>query len=169
MDEFNNNIGALVQVLYGNKVQLMDLGEGIVIGRWDVQGEPRPTDLKAFYEKNKSILLVDLQQKLRDFRSELLTRTDWTQLPDAPITVELKAQYGTYRKALRDVSKQASFPDGLVVWPAVPGFVGLDADLSPLSGDKDKERADDVVKAQRLGEAVPKTLDEEKILAAEKI
>ena len=171
MTEFKQNIGALVEFLYLGKVKLMDRSDGVgpQIYKWDVEGVEPPEDLEKFYNDNKGLLVVKLQQDLRAFRAELLSRTDWTQLADAPMSQELKAEYGAYREALRDVSKQPGFPNGLVVWPDVPGFVGLESDLSPLSGEKDKDRADDVVKAQRLGEAVPKTVEEEKLAAAEVI
>lgn len=169
MTEYKQNIGALVEFLYPGKVKLIDRGDGVgpQIGRWDVELVEPPADLEKFYTDNKGLLVVKLQQDLRAFRAELLSRTDWTQLADAPLDSELKVQYGTYRQALRDVSKQPGFPNGLVVWPDVPGFVGVVEDLSPLSNTKDKARADDVVKAQRLGEAVPKTVEEETLAAAE--
>lgn len=171
MTEFKQNIGAVVELMYPGQVRLVDLSDGVGprVDQWEVEGVEPPADLEKFYNENKGLLLVKLQQDLREFRAELLTRTDWTQLSDAPIAPELKVQYSAYRQALRDVSKQPGFPNGLVVWPTVPGFVGLASDLSPLSGEKDKDRADDVVKAQRLGEAVPKTVEEEKLAAAEVI
>jgi hypothetical protein len=41
--------------------------------------------------------------ELRLNRDVLLSETDWTQIPDAPLTDEQKAQYKAYRQALRDL------------------------------------------------------------------
>ncbi len=65
--------------------------------------------------------LTEEQQEMqvRAQRNSLLTLCDWTQLPDAPLTAEQKQEWAEYRQALRDVPKQASFPDA-VVWPTTP-------------------------------------------------
>jgi len=52
-------------------------------------------------------------------RDRLLSATDWTQIPDAPLTADQKAAYAAYRQALRDVPQQAGFP-GVIEWPVVP-------------------------------------------------
>lgn len=48
--------------------------------------------------------------QIRQRRNNRLSATDWTQLPDAPLTQEQKAIYFTYRQQLRDVTKQDGFP-----------------------------------------------------------
>lgn len=55
----------------------------------------------------------------RNERNQKLTFCDWTQLPDAPLTAEMKAAYAVYRQALRDVPAQAGFPDA-IEWPEEP-------------------------------------------------
>ena len=45
---------------------------------------------------------------VRDYRSELLAGTDWSQLPDAPLSTEKVAEYKTYRQALRDLPANTS-------------------------------------------------------------
>lgn len=47
--------------------------------------------------------------------SDKLTRSDWTQLPDAPLTAERKQLWEDHRQALRDIPDQAGFPNN-VVW-----------------------------------------------------
>lgn len=42
------------------------------------------------------------EQAIRNERNLRLAFTDWTQLPDAPLTAEQKAAYAEYRKYLRD-------------------------------------------------------------------
>lgn len=57
---------------------------------------------------------------LRKNRNILIERSDWTQLPDAPLTTEQKAAWATYRQQLRDLTTQEGFPDN-VTWPTAPG------------------------------------------------
>lgn len=59
------------------------------------------------------------EQTARNERNMKLTFTDWTQLPDAPLTAETKAAWAAYRQALRDVPEQAGFPD-VIEWPEQP-------------------------------------------------
>lgn len=55
---------------------------------------------------------------VRDERDSKLQECDWTQLPDVPLTQEQKAQWVTYRQALRDVTSQ---PDPFnITWPVAP-------------------------------------------------
>jgi hypothetical protein len=69
-------------------------------------------------------LPADEQQKIRDAKAEsvrkqrnaLLTQSDWTLLPDAPVNA---AAWASYRQALRDVPAQLGFPFE-VTWPAAP-------------------------------------------------
>lgn len=55
-------------------------------------------------------------ENVRAERNRLLSDSDWTQLPDAPLDA---APWATYRQALRDISSQAGFPWD-VQWPDKP-------------------------------------------------
>lgn len=55
---------------------------------------------------------------VRSNRSMLLGMSDWTQLPNAPLTDEQKANWETYRQALRDITLQAD-PFN-ITWPTKP-------------------------------------------------
>lgn len=59
------------------------------------------------------------EEQIRQQRNMLLVRSDWTQLPDAPLTTEKKTEWETYRQALRDVTSQSGFP-ATVDWPVAP-------------------------------------------------
>ena len=59
---------------------------------------------------------------VRTRRDQLLRATDFTQLPDYPVTAAQLAQVTAYRKALRDIPDMAEHPDELV-WPELPPFV----------------------------------------------
>jgi len=68
-------------------------------------------------------------EALRRLRDKKLLASDWTQGADAPITDAVKAEWATYRQALRDLP--ASYPDCLnslgsaekdtdITWPTKP-------------------------------------------------
>ena len=46
----------------------------------------------------------------RSERNLLLKMSDWTQLPDSPLSDAKKAEWATYRQALRDMPSQEGFP-----------------------------------------------------------
>jgi hypothetical protein len=54
-------------------------------------------------------------------RNSLLEQSDWTQLPDVPLSSEQKAAWASYRQALRDITDQPGFPDN-INWPVAPGI-----------------------------------------------
>lgn len=66
---------------------------------------PPPVDTTAVETANRST------------RNTLLTASDWTQLPDVTLTPECKAEFVTYRQALRDIDLANP------VWPAIPAEV----------------------------------------------
>ena len=66
----------------------------------------------------------DLKQQnltaLRQLRQRYLQDSDWTQMPDSPLSAEKKTEWQTYRQALRDITLTATSCSD-VVWPAEPG------------------------------------------------
>ena len=60
--------------------------------------------------------------KMRRVRNDLLQECDITQLADAPLTDAKKAEWATYRQALRDMpttnASAASYED--IIWPTKP-------------------------------------------------
>ena len=57
------------------------------------------------------------EARIRLMRDDLLSNSDWTQLPDVPAA--LKDKWKVYRQALRDITTQKTFPES-VVWPTSP-------------------------------------------------
>lgn len=49
----------------------------------------------------------------------LLRLSDWSMLPDVPMTNGNKTKWLEYRKALREIKLQVGFPDS-IRWPAKP-------------------------------------------------
>jgi hypothetical protein len=53
----------------------------------------------------------------REYRNQLLTASDWTQLPDAPVDREA---WAAYRQALRDLPNNVNWPNLIADdWPQV--------------------------------------------------
>lgn len=61
-------------------------------------------------------------EELKTLRDDLLSDSDWTQLPDCALPN--KDEWTAYRQLLRDVPQQAGFP-WTVTWPTKPGSAGI--------------------------------------------
>ena len=70
------------------------------------------------YQKTNIVIWNELRQE----RNKRLLNCDWTQIADAPITEELRAEWTTYRRALRDLPANTEFP-AYVDFPRFPGEV----------------------------------------------
>lgn len=54
-------------------------------------------------------------------RDTELLASDWSQLPDSPLTDEQKTEWRTYRQALRDLTTHSNWPNlNEVDWPLMP-------------------------------------------------
>ena len=62
-------------------------------------------ELARMYSKQKAVTPLSV----RLARNFLLDETDWTQLPDAPIDADTKAQYTLYRTKLRELTESTEF------------------------------------------------------------
>jgi hypothetical protein len=70
----------------------------------------QPTE-EQILEVIENLDVLGKEQDVRRKRNALLASTDWTVLPDSPLAPEKKAEYLTYRQALRDVTSLTEFPD----------------------------------------------------------
>jgi hypothetical protein len=52
-------------------------------------------------------------------RNTLLQISDWTQIPNNPLTTEQQQEWATYRQALRDIPQQSGYPFN-IIWPVQP-------------------------------------------------
>ena len=59
---------------------------------------------------------------LRFVRDEGLKESDWTQMPDSPLSDSKKAEWATYRQQLRDLPSSYTDDDDLnsIVFPTKP-------------------------------------------------
>lgn len=61
------------------------------------------------------------ESKISNSRIKRLMESDWTQLPDAPLTDAQKSDYATYRQELRDLTTHANWPNlEEADWPVDP-------------------------------------------------
>jgi hypothetical protein len=70
--------------------------------------------------------LATKRRELLSERGKALASSDWTQLPDVQKTLdeEEKKRWLEFRQALRDITKQESFPE-YVDWPKRPYVLGV--------------------------------------------
>ena len=54
------------------------------------------------------VKVIDYAGANRSTRDDLLKETDWTQVPDSPLTATKKAEWMTYRQGLRNLPENVS-------------------------------------------------------------
>lgn len=80
---------------------------------------------KSIVYKSRKLQLVEPERTpktwddVRARRERLLAACDWTQMPDSPLTSEVKTKWAAYRQKLRDLTETYSDPSK-VVWPLSP-------------------------------------------------
>jgi len=80
-------------------------------------------DTLEVVSQNNPFNNFNVQYWMRQRRTNLLKDTDWTQGEDSPLSAEKKAEWQTYRQALRDVpaNNTSAVNKEDVVWPTPPG------------------------------------------------
>jgi len=71
------------------------------------------------YKVNPDVVLEQKWEAVRIKRNKLIQATDWTQVVDSPLSESKKAEFATYRQALRDLPQSTDNPDE-IVWPVKP-------------------------------------------------
>lgn len=82
---------------------------------------PKP-GIYYYYDYTTSQWVYDEQENadaVINQRNYLLYQSDWTQIPNNPLTPEVQQEWAVYRQALRDIPQQPGFPAN-VVWPTPP-------------------------------------------------
>ena len=97
-----------------NEVGLQE-GQGIIEGNYQAN-EHIVVDGEAVARTDNILEILRLK------RDALLTESDWTQVNDSPLTDAKKAEWATYRQALRDLPSQYTDSDNIddVVFPTQP-------------------------------------------------
>tara|TARA_R110000796_G_scaffold127684_2_gene243119 strand:+ start:133 stop:579 length:447 start_codon:yes stop_codon:yes gene_type:complete len=90
-------------------------------GQWMARTE-RTGGYMVWSNNNWVLDNSELVLEIRQYRDSYLFSSDWTQFPDSPLTTAKKAEWVTYRQALRDVPEDYSDATSLddVVWPTKP-------------------------------------------------
>lgn len=109
------NVAALM-LLGANFVE--EVREGGVLTGYNV----RPADLDmtgyaAALDKVEADRTGAAWAAVRAERNARLTASDWTQLPDAPLTQDQREAWSAYRQALRDLPQSGGNPS--VAWPTL--------------------------------------------------
>ena len=84
----------------------------------------RPAPPSSFYVWRNGAWALDqetLDKEIRAKRNRLLTNSDWTQVPDSPLSESSKQAWAAYRQSLRDfpeVNTGIDWED--IVWPTQP-------------------------------------------------
>ena len=94
---------------------ILESGEGIIEGLYDRANYKILDGVATEYTP-------DMLPILRNVRNGLLEESDWTQTTDSPFTDAKKAEWATYRQALRDLPSQYTDNDNIddVVFPTQP-------------------------------------------------
>ena len=89
-----------------------------------------PTEGMAVDIKTKTLVPAEFELpfvlsdegKRKRKRNALLLESDWTQFADSPLTDKKKAEWATYRQALRDLPQE--YPNAIsnddIIWPTKP-------------------------------------------------
>lgn len=92
---------------------------GITPDSTDLDHDPKPSpyheNINNSWVLNRPLWLNIVVRPKRDY---LLTKCDWTQLADSPLTTDMRSQWSTYRQSLRDLPANISFENA--VWPSPP-------------------------------------------------
>lgn len=90
-------------------------GSNFVINEYEV------TEYQKVRNKTQEEIEKEIESmwiSIRQTRNQLLFQSDWTQLPDSPLSVEKQTEWQSYRQQLRDVTIQVD-PFN-IQWPTEP-------------------------------------------------
>jgi hypothetical protein len=87
-----------------------------------LQWEANPDQAALEAAQTAAIMQRELQQQTAEVlkeRKAKLVASDWTQLPNSPLSAEAQAAWATYRQELRDITAQSGYPTE-IIWPTPP-------------------------------------------------
>jgi len=96
--------------------------EGIADDNFSVISDGNIVDAPKINAPNTAELISQTQKESRANRNVRLQKSDWTQFPDSPLSDTKKAEWTTYRQALRDIPETYSDATSLddIIWPTKP-------------------------------------------------
>lgn len=110
-----------VQVAYDIDAQNLIETKYYASGEWFIR-EARQNPWQDWVGNAWLFNAVRFASHVRSDRNNKISVTDWTQSEDSPLTTEKKAEWATYRQALRDIPATYSDADSLdaIIWPIQP-------------------------------------------------
>lgn len=87
-----------------------------------VKNIPEKPKFECYFDYSIKQWVKDLnaqEYKIKTKRNNFLSQSDWTQIPNNPLTPEKQEQWAIYRQQLRDITEQPGYPFN-VVWPVKP-------------------------------------------------
>lgn len=87
------------------KYQILNIQPELVDGVWTKTYTVVDGDEHHIIKVDGQINAFQLQK-----RNALLDHSDWTQMPDSPLSDEKKAEWAEYRQALRDLPEDPNWP-----------------------------------------------------------
>jgi len=102
-------------------VEAPNIDNSVISGSYFEINEDEVVEYQTRRPKTEQEIQEETEQKwreIREKRNRLLFESDWTQLPDSPLSEEKRLEWKTYRQELRDITNYAS-PDA-VIWPNEP-------------------------------------------------
>lgn len=116
IDFYNQNIDGHL-IIEGQANQLTQYVENEIVKNMP----PKPDENSVFdFSAKKWVQNFDkLIEQIIAKRNLLLQQSDWTQLPNNPLTETKQQAWAVYRQQLRDIPQQPGYPSN-VVWPQQP-------------------------------------------------
>jgi hypothetical protein len=130
---YSQATGQILRVVQTNDIESqIQTGEAYIDGSVDdsayyiendepVAIPPNPSQYAEFnfstkqWILNENLAIANVLQK----RQKLLYASDWTQIPNGPLTSAQQESWATYRQELRDIPSQSGYPYN-VIWPTPP-------------------------------------------------
>lgn len=89
---------------------------------WVTTKPPRPSGCHVWENYQWNLDTSALLDEIRQDRDLRLGMSDWTQVPDSPLTAEQRSEWQMYRQRLRDIPSDFSHVTSSedVIWPSPP-------------------------------------------------
>lgn len=122
------NVSVVVEVTQPTVTELQRADyEGIqfVNGTWIEVWSVHPKYDDPVEQANWELECLEVQwDMVRGQRDALLAATDYTDLPNTPITNECRAEFISYRQELRDITETQTDPYN-IIWPTLPTYISV--------------------------------------------
>lgn len=87
-----------------------------------IKNIPQKPNFECDFDFANEVWVPSFDKQSQDIKTQrkiLLLQSDWTQIPNGPLTVEQQEEWAVYRQELRDVTLQSGYPFN-VIWPTPP-------------------------------------------------